>query len=156
VFRTSPNPFRSDGELVRIVQSRIEERLLAVHFQIGYKGVPVRHRTPSGPGVKVHTRQTKSRRNQCRSRFAIRFQPLTVQNEFGVKFSWPPAIKHLEDGGNIHTQDVSDGLEVGRKGHNGSHVEIAVCPPVQTVANPLNKGVVYGGMAEGTLNTHRP
>ena len=55
----------------------------------------------------------------------------------------------------IHTQDVSDRLQVGRKGYNGSSVEIAVRPLVQTMANPLNKGVVYSEMAEGALNIHR-
>src|SRR5215471_9133427 len=47
-----------DWKLSRIVQPRVPEPAGAMHFQIGDERVPVRHCTPSGPGMEVDTAQT--------------------------------------------------------------------------------------------------
>src|SRR5215213_9234300 len=57
---------RCDRKLHRIVKTRIIKRALPVHFQIGYERVPMRYRTPPGPGVKVDAGQSKRGREQCR------------------------------------------------------------------------------------------
>src|ERR1043166_7543951 len=47
---------RGNRKLLCVVQSRIEERAFAVHFQVGNKGVPVGNGSPSRPGMQVHSR----------------------------------------------------------------------------------------------------
>ena len=55
-----------DRELRGIVEPRIVERALALHLEIGDERVPVRDRSPAGPGMQVDAGQVERRRNQRR------------------------------------------------------------------------------------------
>src|SRR5678816_783649 len=57
----------SDWEFQRIIQPRIIERALSMHFQIGNKRIPVSHAAPPSPRMEIHSSQAECRRNQCSS-----------------------------------------------------------------------------------------
>src|SRR5450759_4081340 len=63
---------RSHGELSEIIEPRIEERPLTVHLQIRHKRIPIRHGTPSSPGMQVHARESECRWNQYCGCLSIR------------------------------------------------------------------------------------
>src|SRR5262245_21761565 len=75
------------GELGWVVQPRIEERAFPVYFQIRDEGIPMCHRTPAGPRVQIHTRQTECRRNQRGGGFSVIAKSLSIEKHFGVEFA---------------------------------------------------------------------
>src|SRR5579859_2554494 len=85
---------RCDRELRRIVQSWIEEPPYPMHLQNGYKGVPVRHRSPTRPSVQIDPPQSKSRRYQGSRRFSVRSKGFAVQRQLCVKLARPPTQQH--------------------------------------------------------------
>src|SRR5215813_13817637 len=82
--------FRSNRELIGIIEPRIVEVALPVHFQICNECVPVRYRAPAGPCVQVHACQSESRWNEYGRGFTVRAERLAVECQFGVEVTWPP------------------------------------------------------------------
>src|SRR5688572_536175 len=70
---------RGDRKLHGIVEARIEKRSLAVHFQIGYKRVPISDGSPPRRGMKIHSGQAESRRKQGGRRPAIWLEGFSIQ-----------------------------------------------------------------------------
>src|SRR6185437_2919212 len=95
MWEVSESVLSRDRELVAIVQPRVEEPALPMHFQIGDERVPIRDGTPTGPGMQVDARQSESGRNQSRRRFAIGTKSLAVQEYFGIEFTGTPRKQHL-------------------------------------------------------------
>src|SRR5450759_1615552 len=98
-------------KLRSIVQAGIEEPAFPVHLKVGNEGVPVRHGTPAGPGMQVHSPEPKSWGNQRRARNVrssdnticdlLGVECLSVQDQLGIEFSWPPTVQHLSNCGLI-------------------------------------------------------
>src|SRR5262249_13068784 len=85
VSKSGPRRYR---ELSCVIQTRIVERTLSVHFQVGDEGIPVRHRAPTGPRVKVHACEAERRRNQRAGGLPV------VAKSFSSHESSPPHFPH--------------------------------------------------------------
>src|SRR5579884_2168245 len=59
---------RRDRKLSGVVQPMIPKSSLAVHLQSGHERVPVRYRTPAGPGMEVNAAEAERGRNERRTR----------------------------------------------------------------------------------------
>lgn len=160
-----------------VVQPRIPEPALPVHFQVCDECIPVRHGSPAAPGMEVYPRKAKSGRNQTgagniRSRHSSvicwGLKALPSRSNSASNFPGPRGAQNFSDGGLIGAQKVRDYAEIGSERHNGAHVEIPVRPPVQSVADAASAGVglnqagaggrqdiVDRGMTQGTLNPKR-
>ena len=96
-----------DRELRGVVEPRIPEPALPMHFEICDEGVPVGNRTPAGPGVEIDAAQSKRRRNQsCAGDVGgghnavghlLRIEGLPVQSELSIKFSGAPSTQDASD-----------------------------------------------------------
>src|SRR5262245_44597716 len=97
---------RGYRELSRVIQTRVVERTLSVHFQVGDEGIPVRHGAPTGPRVKIHACEAESRRNQRGGGIPVVAKSFSVQKYFGVEFPWAPTGEHLTKCGVVHSQQI--------------------------------------------------
>lgn len=111
-------------KLQRIIQPRIEERPLAVHFEVGDERVPMRDASPSGPRVKIHASQAKRRRQERGRRSAAGSESLAVEAQLRVEFPRSPAVQDGTNGGLIDAEEISDGLQIGISG--ASHLTQSV------------------------------
>src|SRR6476469_4160453 len=101
-----------DRKLTRLVETRIEERSFAVHFQVRNERVPVRHRSPAGPRMEVHAGQAERRRNQRRGRLTVSTERLAVQDQLSIEAAGAPAPQHLPNGRIVDTEELGERTEV--------------------------------------------
>src|SRR5581483_4167419 len=151
-----------DGELLCIVQTRIKESPFAVQFKIGKQRVPVRDCAPvSGPGVKIDASQSECWGNEDRGRLAIGTKFFAIEEQLGVEFARPPAGQHFLHGWHVGAEDVGYWLQVGRKRHDLSSVQVLVRPAVEAMSDHTGrnsggrKGVVNTRVAERALQADR-
>ncbi len=146
---------RSNRILLGIADPGIVERAGAVHFRRSNVGIPVGDGAKTCPGVEVDARQPQRWRDQCAGPLAVRAKSLSVFIQFRIKTTGTPARKDFLKRRHIHTKQVREGNQVGSQGHDGAHVQVAVGPAVQPLADSRSKRVVHGGMTESALKTHR-
>ena len=144
-----------DRESNRVVEPRIVEVTDAVHLQHRDERIPVRDRSPSGPGVQVDARQSEGGRDQGRRRLAVGPEPLAVHQQLGVELARTPRSDDGAHGRLVDAKQLGDGREIWRRSDDGTHVQIAIRPPVQALSNPRREGIVDGGMTDRALNPHR-
>ncbi len=135
-----------DRKLARVVQARVPESALSVHLEVRDEGIPVGHRTPSGPGVEVHAREAEGRRNERR-------RVLAVEEELGVELSRAPARHHRPRHLVGNAEQGVDHGEIGREVDDLTDVQIAIGPAVEPASDPGREGVVHCGVAEGALDS---
>ena len=100
----------------RIVQAGIKETSFSVHLDIGDECIPVRHAAPPGPGVEVHARHAERGRDErCSRTSRIGIERLTIDEQFGIKFSGPPASEDLTDKVLVGHKQLSRGAQIGRE-----------------------------------------
>ena len=148
-----------------VVQARIEEPALAVHFKVGDKGIPMRDRAPAGPRVKVHASKPEGWRNQRRARHIpaghhtvralLRIKCLAVQDQFRVEFTRSPTAEHGTHRVLADTEQTGNRAEVRSKRHDSANIEIAVGPAIQPVPDASRERVIDRRMAQGTLDADR-
>src|SRR5262249_3291698 len=95
---------RGYRELRRVIQSRIVECTLAMHFQICYEGIPMCHRTPTSPCVEVHACQAKSGWYQGSSGLSVIAKSLSVEKDFGIELTGAPTGEDLPNCCRTHAQ----------------------------------------------------
>src|SRR5688500_18426661 len=115
-----------NGKLPWVIQTRVEECPLAVHLQVGDKGVPMGHRTPAGIGMQIHACQAEGRRDERRRGFTVRAESLAVEQQFGVEFPRSPGADHLANGRLVDPEQRSYGTEIGCKIEDRADVKITV------------------------------
>src|SRR5216684_4476609 len=153
--KKSSSALRSNRILLGIADPGIVERAGAVHFRRSNVGIPVGDGAKTCPGVEVDARQPQRWRDQCAGPLAVRAKSLSVFIQFRIKATGTPARKDFLKRRHIHTKQVREGNQVGSQGHDGTHVQVAVGPAVQPLADSRSKRVVHGGMTESALKTHR-
>src|SRR5215813_2421155 len=102
-----------NGILVLVVEPGIKECPRAVHFGSANVSVPVGHGPEPGPGVKIHSSQAISRRNQSAGTLSVGSETLAVFIKFRVKTAGAPTAENLLHSGYVHSQQVGKGLKVG-------------------------------------------
>src|ERR1044071_1189208 len=126
-----------------------------MHFQVGNERIPVRHRTPSGPGMKVDAHEAEGRWDECRRRLAVGPESLTVEEQLRIELSWSPTLQDCSHSRLVHAQQIRDRLEVRTQRRNRANVEVAIDPSVETTADAGRKRVVHRRVAERTGNADR-
>src|SRR5688572_22929143 len=150
----------SDRKLRRILQTRIKECALSVHFQVCDKGVPMGDRTPPGPCMEVHSGQSICRRDKCRARNvcpcnnAVRdllwIEGLAVKDKLCVKFARSPASYDCSDCILRNAKKISKGTDIRRESNDLPDIQVSVCPAVKPVADSSCQRIVYTRMAQST------
>jgi hypothetical protein len=105
---------RGHGKLHGIVQARIEKRPLAVHLQIADERVPMGHRPPACPGMKIDTGQPECRWNERRRGFSIGAETLAVEKDLGIELPRPPGGEYLAHRGLFDLEQRSHRAQIGR------------------------------------------
>jgi hypothetical protein len=146
----------ADGEASGVVEPWVEEGSLPVHLEIGDEGVPVRDRTPAGPGVQVHSGETEGRRDERGRGLSVRPEPFPVQEDLGVELARSPPEEHLAQRVLRHAEESRHRREIGRQVDDGPHVQVLVGPAVQAMTDAGGEGVIDGGMAHRALDADRP
>src|SRR5215204_2632185 len=100
----------------------------------------MRDRSPSGPGMKVYTRETESRRNKCRRRDVgsghhavgnlLRVNRLSIQDEFGVEFSGSPASEYRTNLILTNSQKLAERTQIRCECDHLADIEVTVRPAV--------------------------
>ena len=146
--RLLPKPLGGHGELLRVLQTRVEERPLAVHLRVGHVGVPVRDRAPARVGVQVLTRPGRTRRGSAWRRSCRRGERPCRPGSAPRRTCPAPRLEHLAHRRSSTLQQVRDRLRFGRQRDDRAHVQIAVGPAVEPAADALEERVVHGGVAQ--------
>ena len=157
-YATSPKPVaRRDRELAPRRSSRGSKKVpLPVHLEVGDERVPVRDRAPAGPGVEVDAGEAEGRRDQRRGRLAVGPERLAVEEQLGVELAGPPAraapcVRCASIVGR-QTEQIDEGLQVGRERDDRADVQVAVRPAVEACADARGERVVDGRVAERALD----
>lgn len=67
----------------------------------------------------------------------------------------PPGPQNAFHRRHIHAEQVRYRLQIGRKRHDRSDIQVTVGPAIQTVSDAWGKRVVYRRVAEGALDPQR-
>src|SRR5262249_13545430 len=144
-----------DWKLIRIIQSRIEEHTASVHLEVRHESVPVRHRSPPGPGVEVHAREAERRRNERGRRLGVRPEGLTVENRFRIELAGPQLRSTRRTVASSTPSSVVNGVRSGASATMAPDVQIATGPAVEPPPDAGRDGIVDHRVAERALNADR-
>src|SRR5205807_2447770 len=136
VGEAQPGRYR---ESICVVQARIVKTAGPLHFQISDKGVPIGNRTPARVGMEIDASQAKGRGNQSGRRLAVRSKRLPIQQQGGIELARSPAKQDRPHGGFIHLERVAEGRKVRRQVDDGTHIQIAVGPAIQSTTYSRSK-----------------
>src|SRR5215467_546448 len=133
--------------LILVIETSIEERPGAVHLANPDIGVPVGDRSESGPGMQIHTGKAEGRRDQRTGLLAIGTKGFAILVQFSIEAARPPTGENLLNRVDIDAKQVSERLEVGRKRHDRTDIEIAVSPTIKPLTDSGCERVVYSRVA---------
>src|SRR6185436_5538900 len=91
-------------KLARVVEPRIVEGAAALHLEVRYERIPVRHRAPACPRMHVDASKAERRRNQRCGRLAVRTERLAIEQQFGVELPRSPAAQYGAHCGGVDTR----------------------------------------------------
>src|SRR5215213_8578705 len=126
---------RCNRKLHWIIQARIVERTLPVHLEVCDERVPMRHRSPAGPGMKIHACKTESRRQESCRGFAVRTESLAVEKQLRIELARSPALQNRSHCRFTHAQQFCDWLKIRTQRRDRADVEIAIGPTIKTLAD---------------------
>src|SRR5262245_47980527 len=102
----------------------------------------MRDGSPAFIGMAVDSCVAEGWRKQRCSSLAVGALRLAVVQQFGVVFSRTPCQQRLLERLLIDVETVGERLQVGSKRHDLAHVEVAVRPAVEPMADAMSKGVI--------------
>jgi hypothetical protein len=94
--------------------------------------------------VEVHSRQTEGGRYRRSGLLAVGAKCLAILVQLGIEAARSPTGENLLHGVNIDSQEISERLEVRRKGYDCANVQIAVSPAVEPPSDSRCERVVDG------------
>ena len=103
----------------------------------------------------VHAGQPEGGRIEGCRRLAVRPEGFAVEVQLGVELARPPGLQGPLDLGFRDLEHVDESSQIRGGRDDRSHIEVAVGPAIETVANSGRVGVIDRRVAQSTLNAHR-